>query len=484
MRISAIVTLLALLTLGAAVVPREAEAAFPGENGRIVYKGPDGITTMAADGSDIRVVFPSTAIDFGRSPEWSPGGTMIVFSRIMQGNADIWRMNADGSGLVRLTRHAGADEDPAWSADGEKIAFSSDRTGDEEIYSMRIDGTGLQRLTTRPGWDRDPVWSPNNDRIAFVSDLDGGPEASWQISSVRPDGSDMRRVVGQEAYEDNLALDPDWSSDGTRIAWGRPDYPHHGGISEVVVATGVRRTLDEPDFAHSSDGVGYAPDATGPVPDAIVFSYISGDSRDIGVRSSAPGGTESVRLTSTPGYEWDPDWQPIPEFPLVDARFSSFEAEIEWLYGAGITTGCSSERFCPDDRVTRAQMASFLVRALELPSTSTDSFTDDGASSHQADINALAAAGVTTGCAPARYCPTGTVSREQMASFLARALDLPATTTDHFRDDESSSHEADINRLASAGITSGCSKDRYCPKQPVTRGQMAAFLYRALDEGE
>ena len=69
-----------------------------------------------------------------------------------------------------------------------------------------------------------------------------------------------------------------------------------------------------------------------------------------------------------------------------------------------------------------------------------------------------------------------------MASFLSRALDLPATLSDSFGDDEASSHEAAINRLAAAGITSGCGPGRFCPDGIVTRGQMAAFLRRGLGE--
>jgi hypothetical protein len=69
-----------------------------------------------------------------------------------------------------------------------------------------------------------------------------------------------------------------------------------------------------------------------------------------------------------------------------------------------------------------------------------------------------------------------------MASFLSRAFDLPSTSTDHFVDDEGLSHEAAINRLASSGITSGCAADRFCPTGVVTRGQMAAFLRRAMTD--
>ena len=69
-----------------------------------------------------------------------------------------------------------------------------------------------------------------------------------------------------------------------------------------------------------------------------------------------------------------------------------------------------------------------------------------------------------------------------MASFLARALDLPAATSDYFGDDAGSLHEADINRIATAGISNGCQPGLYCPTSPVTREQMAAFLHRGLGE--
>ena len=66
-----------------------------------------------------------------------------------------------------------------------------------------------------------------------------------------------------------------------------------------------------------------------------------------------------------------------------------------------------------------------------------------------------------------------------MASFLVRAFDLPPSSTDHFTDDEGSFHEADINAIAEAGVTLGCGGTRFCPDAPVVRGEMAAFLHRA-----
>jgi hypothetical protein len=167
--------------------------------------------------------------------------------------------------------------------------------------------------------------------------------------------------------------------------------------------------------------------------------------------------------------------------PFTDIAGSAFIEDITWILEQGITNGCGDGRFCPTESVTRAQMASFIARGLNLPATSTNYFPDDAGSLHEADINRLAAAGITNGCGNGLYCPNSAVTRDQMASFIARALSLPATSINYFSDDAGSIHEPDINRMAAAGITNGCGGGVYCPTQVVTREQMAAFLHRALD---
>jgi S-layer homology domain len=171
---------------------------------------------------------------------------------------------------------------------------------------------------------------------------------------------------------------------------------------------------------------------------------------------------------------------PIAGF--LDIGSSGFTGDIAWLAASGITRGCSAdqERFCPTADVTRGQMAAFLSRGLALPPTTTDYFTDDETSIFENDINRLAAAGITRGCTATEFCPDLTITREQMAAFLARALKLAPATTDYFTDDETSIFENDINRAAEADITHGCSATTYCPKVLVTREQMAAFLHRGL----
>jgi hypothetical protein len=162
-----------------------------------------------------------------------------------------------------------------------------------------------------------------------------------------------------------------------------------------------------------------------------------------------------------------------------------FFADIEWLAAEGITRGCNppaNDRFCPDDPVTRGQMAAFLVRALDLPAAGDTPFTDIGESVFVDDIAALFAAGITRGCAPTVFCPDDLVTRGQMAAFLVRAGAYPFPGTDPFVDDDTSVFEAEIAALAAQGVTRGCNppaNDRFCPDDQVTRGQMAAFLHRA-----
>jgi LAS superfamily LD-carboxypeptidase LdcB len=166
---------------------------------------------------------------------------------------------------------------------------------------------------------------------------------------------------------------------------------------------------------------------------------------------------------------------------FTDIADSKFRADIEWLAAVGITVGCGDGKFCPHGLVTRGQMATFLVRMFGYSARpSPDPFDDDNGNTHEDRINRLYVAGITVGCAERRFCPDGLVTRGQMATFLTRALGLRhGAGNDWFADDDGNKHEANIDRLFFAGITRGCDTDRVCPDGIVTRGQMAAFLHRA-----
>lgn len=168
-------------------------------------------------------------------------------------------------------------------------------------------------------------------------------------------------------------------------------------------------------------------------------------------------------------------------YRFSDDDGSVHEGAIEAIAAAGITLGCGDRLYCPGREVTRGQFASLLDRALGLADTAQDFFSDDDGSIHEAAVNRLAEAGVTAGCGPRRFCPGDRLSRAQMATLLVRALPhLDSADEDFFSDDDGSVHEGAINVLAHNGIAAGCEPGRFCPRTPVRRDQMASFLARAL----
>jgi hypothetical protein len=178
-----------------------------------------------------------------------------------------------------------------------------------------------------------------------------------------------------------------------------------------------------------------------------------------------------------------------PGGTFVDDNDSVHEPAIEAIAEAGITTGCNppaNDRYCPSAAVTRGQMAAFLNRALALEHTRTDFFTDDDADIFEDDINSLAAAGVTRGCNPPAntwFCPDRSITRGEMATMLARVFGYPDAVEDWFGDDDGTVHESAINSIAAVGVTLGCNPPAntdFCPDDSVTREQMASFIVRAL----
>ena len=180
-----------------------------------------------------------------------------------------------------------------------------------------------------------------------------------------------------------------------------------------------------------------------------------------------------------------------PGGTFVDDNGTLFEGAIEAIAAEGITTGCNppaNTRYCPDDFVTRGEMAVFLVRAFGYSDSGwRNFFTDDDGQFYEDAVDRLKMAKVTEGCNPPAntlYCGERYVSRGEMAAFLARAMGLVQSSGRNlFIDDDDSIFELAIDRLGTAGITQGCNpptNNRFCPDARVTRGQMAAFLSRAL----
>lgn len=136
-------------------------------------------------------------------------------------------------------------------------------------------------------------------------------------------------------------------------------------------------------------------------------------------------------------------------------------------------------------------MASFVVRTLgaagvDLPARAPDAFADDNGSNHEPAINTLAQLGVVQGDTTGRYDPHRSVSRAQMATYLARAYDVavgatPTAVNDAFIDDDGNPHEAAIDTVAHLRLATGTGPTTFAPSAPVRRDQMASFLARLLD---
>ena len=157
--------------------------------------------------------------------------------------------------------------------------------------------------------------------------------------------------------------------------------------------------------------------------------------------------------------------------------------------GILVGTDCGTGRFCPSEPLPRWVMAVWIARAAGNRRSTSNigaSFTDIDSSMWWAPhVERLSRLGITDGCAtgPSRYCPQEAVTRAQMATFLTRAFRLTPSGPVGFADIGANIHQESINALATANITAGCATGpvRYCPQEAVTRAQMATFLARALN---
>ena len=177
------------------------------------------------------------------------------------------------------------------------------------------------------------------------------------------------------------------------------------------------------------------------------------------------------------------------------APSDAFLPFIESLRGSGVTNGCATSLYCPNDAVFRNQMAAFIIRATHgydlvaypaLSNPVTPSFVDvSTTNSFYKYIETMKLDGITSGCGAAAYCPDSVVLREQMAVFLVRAVRgsayLPPAAIGQFADVVTSGfYTPYIEELARMGVTNGCGAGNFCPSNPVTRREMATFLQRAF----
>jgi len=237
-------------------------------------------------------------------------------------------------------------------------------------------------------------------------------------------------------------------------------------------------------YANRWDGDIY----TGASGSAVIPSLVAGASATYVIEfdEASSGDTVVNLIAKTHGTWFLTSWNNY----FSDLGTTLFTDSIAWMADEGITTGCGLARFCPHDGVSRAQMAVFLDRALDLPDAADQGFTDlanQPAGFVQA-INNLAASGITSGCntSPKQFCPNQIVTRGQMSVFIVKGYggpgnrDLePIAGAGPFADDNGHFSEPYNNAMHEAGITTGCGVAAYCPNSAVLREQMAVFMQTA-----
>jgi Tol biopolymer transport system component len=310
----AVACAVALLLAGSG---EKAQAAFPGNNGRIAFsfngRGPGSawqIVTINPDGTGEKWLTHSSVPVYNISPSYSPDGTKITWQR----NDNIWVMDADGTGQERLTSGPAEDITPAFSPDGREVAFSRSRPGEDDvgIWVKKLKGgKEAKRVTAKnDGYEEyGPVFRPDGGTIAFAlaKSRPGCADCivESELATVRPDGTGLRVITDTPSADPSS---PDWSPDGRKLVFALLAGVTGPVRIQTIKADGTkRRTVVAPSHSWASGPV-FSPDGK-----KVAFECVCGDKGDPDVWVMGAEGTNPTDVTPIPkSSRWRaesaPDW--------------------------------------------------------------------------------------------------------------------------------------------------------------------------------
>ncbi|MDQ3610878.1 MAG: hypothetical protein M4D85_04565 [Actinomycetota bacterium] len=316
------------------VVPFDRLGEGNGARSRRVRAVMAGLLSAAATSTTLLVTAaPAEAIVPG------PNGR-IAFESNRTGDTEIWTMNPDGSVPLNITNSPDSgDVFPAWSPDGTRLTFSSDRAdpGNFDVYVMNADGTGVTRLTDAPGEDRGTSWTSDGERIVFHSARDRDASHSFDVFTMKPDGTDQTKIFtnGSAAYVcgDSETGTIVFNSNGDPLG---TNPVNDNGFRDFEIFT---MDIDGSNvFQVTSNTV----IDSGPKwsPDCSTISYNSLDTTSLDIFRIDADGSDRVNLTNTPGVfdafsAWSPDGSRIVFSSNRDVNFEIYSMDA--IDGGNVT---------------------------------------------------------------------------------------------------------------------------------------------------
>jgi len=324
------------------------------------------------------------------------------------------------------------------------------------------------------------AWS---DEMAVANKLAHNPSYGDQLCCWRRAGENVGVTSGvgdRQTVEDAVRqlVTAFMASDGHRSNMTNPDFDQFG--VGVTITDGGRLWV----------AINFQQLATGATPQGVQYDAASTlAERDalLAALLPVPTARDFSRTCDTAQRNVGDDAVAVPSF--LDIVGNVHQQAIECVAAQGVASGRLDGTFGPGGRLNRGQIATFLVRALEavgatVADADVDHFSDDDGTTHEDNINRLAALGAVDGD---EYRPFDDVTRAEMATMLIAALrsagllDDTAAATDWFTDDTGHAAEDAINLVAELGLVTGRSAGHFEPDATLTRGQMATFLARTLD---